>query len=119
MEYVANGAEEIYLDAFGIGEEQRQPYGFLSGTSMAAPAVSGAAAVIASRHYDELNTLKASDPSGSAKRLATLVRSSVRPLASLKDMTSTGGIIDLTVDTRRIDPDAEQPGPDITDRAGI
>ena len=118
MVTVTNGATEMYLDTFGIADEDKKtPYEFLSGTSMAAPAVSGAAAVIASRHYDELNNLKSQDPSESAKELATLVRSSVRPLDSLKDMTSTGGIIDLTVDTKLSDPDAERPGPDITDIA--
>ena len=118
MVIVTNGATEMHLDTFGIADEgQKTPYEFLSGTSMAAPAVTGAAAVIASRHYDELNKLKDQDPSEAAKELATLVRSSVRPLESLKDMTSTGGIIDLTVDTKVSDPDADRPGPDITDIA--
>ena len=111
FEFNAEGAEEIYLDAFGIGNE-KVPYGFMSGTSMASPAVAGAAAVIASRHYDELSP---GDPA-SAEKLANLVRSSVRPLASLKDMTNTGGIIDLTADGEAAEP-ADQPGPDITDAA--
>ena len=102
-----NGAEEVYLDAFGIGsEEAKLPYGIKSGTSMASPAVAGAAAVIASRHFEELPAGEAA----SAEKLANLVRSSVRPLASLKDLTSTGGIIDLTVET-----EVFEPGPDITD----
>ena len=111
FEFNAKDIDEIYLDTFGIGNEM-VPYGFKSGTSMAAPAVTGAAAVIASRHYDEL-------PSGdaaSAEKLANLVRSSVRPLASLKDLTNTGGIIDLTVDANATAP-GSQPGPDITDIA--
>ena len=100
---------EVYFDAIGIGDE-KQPYAFMSGTSMATPAAAGAAAVIASRHQDELNGMG----SASAKKLAGLVRSSVRPNASLAGKTSTGGIIDLTVDEKD-NARAETPGPDITD----
>jgi uncharacterized repeat protein (TIGR02543 family) len=82
----------------------------MSGTSMASPAAAGAAAVIASRHHGELTGMN----SDSAKKLANLVRSSVRPNASLAGKTSTGGIIDLTVDEQNISP-SEIPGPDITD----
>lgn len=106
---VPEDEDEVYLDAIGIGAE-KQPYAFLSGTSMATPAAAGAAAVIASRHHDELNGMD----SDSAKKLASLVRSSVRPNASLAGKTSTGGIIDLTVDEQNASP-AEMPGPDITD----
>ena len=77
---------------------------------MATPAASGAAAVIASGHHDELSGMNAA----SAKKLASLVRSSVRPAASLAGKTSTGGIIDLSVGEQN-DPSAETPGPDITD----
>ncbi len=110
LEIVANTNDEIYLDTFGIGNEL-QPYGIKSGTSMATPAVSGSAAVIASGHYSELNGMSASD---SAQKLADLVRASVRPMGSLKDMTSTGGIIDLSVDAERSNS-TEQSGPVIKD----
>jgi len=106
---VPEDEDEFYLDAIGIGAE-KQPYAFLSGTSMATPAAAGATAVIASRHYDELTAADAD----SAKKLASLVRSSVRPNASLAGKTSTGGIIDLTVDKSKTSPE-ETPGPDITD----
>ena len=110
LELDTKGADEIYFDVFGIGNEE-QPYLIASGTSMASPAAAGAGAVLASRHYDELSSLS---PSESAKRLASIVRSSVRPAEDLKDRTSTGGIIDLSVDTFGTDPQ-NQPGPDITD----
>ena len=110
LELSFDDADEIYLDALGIGNELL-PYGFMSGTSMAAPAAAGAAAVLASRHYEELEALSASD---SAERLAGIVRSSVRPSDALSNKTSTGGIIDLTVDTGSADP-SDRPGPDITD----
>ena len=107
---VPEDEDEVYLDAIGIGAE-KQPYVFLSGTSMATPAAAGAAAVITSRHNNELEGM---EPAASAKKLASLVRSSVRPNASLAGKTSTGGIIDLTVDENNTSP-AEIPGPDITD----
>ena len=105
----ANLVDEIYFDTVGMGCE-KYPYGFKSGTSMACPAASGAAAVLASRHYDELT----SGDGESAKKLAAYVRSSVRPVPALDGKVSTGGIIDLAVDEEASDP-ADQPAPDITD----
>ncbi len=104
----ADTVDEVYFDAIGIGSELH-PYGFKSGTSMACPAAVGAAAVIASRHYDDL----AAGDADSAKKLAGYVRSSVRPMPLLADKVNTGGIIDLTIDAKASDP-AAQPAPDIT-----
>ena len=101
--------DALYFDTVGIGSE-KYPYGFKSGTSMACPAATGAAAVIASRHYDELT----SGDAESAKKLASYVRSSVRPAPAFDGIVNTGGIIDLSVDEAASDP-ADQPAPDITD----
>ena len=101
--------DEVYFDTIGIGNE-KHPYGLKSGTSMASPAAAGAAAVIASRHYEEISAADAD----SAKALAGYVRSSVRMMPALADKVSTGGIIDLSVDATAADPD-QQPAPDITD----
>ena len=105
----ASKVEKIYFDTIGIGSE-KYPYGFKSGTSMACPAAVGAAAVIASRHYDELT----SGDAESAKKLAAYVRASVRPVSALDGKISTGGIIDLSVDEAASEPE-ELPAPDITD----
>ena len=92
--YMAGDADEVFFDAIGIGSE-RSPYGLKSGTSMASPAAAGAGAVIASRHYDEIESMNAE----SAETLANLVRSSVRQIPSLTGKVSTEGLIDLSVDT--------------------
>ncbi len=76
---------KVYFDSFGIGSEC-VAYDFLDGTSMACPAVSGAAAVIASRY-----------PEKKGAELADLVKASVRNLPSLAGKTKTGGILDLSV----------------------
>lgn len=107
----ASLVDELYFDTIGLGSE-KYPYGFKSGTSMACPAAAGAAAVLASRHYDELTAGDADY----AKKLAGYVRSSVRPMPGLDGKVSTGGIIDLAVDASASDP-ADQPAPDITDVA--
>ncbi|MBR1828815.1 MAG: S8 family serine peptidase [Atopobiaceae bacterium] len=76
------GCDTIYLDSIGLGT-QTVPYGFMSGTSMAAPHVSGAAAILASQGY-------------SGAELASLVRSKVRiPDPALE--VKSGGILDLLV----------------------
>ena len=78
--------DHVYFDSLGIGSEC-VAYDYKDGTSMACPAVSGAAAIIASRF-----------PEARGTELITLVKSSVRSLPSLKGITQTGGIIDLSVD---------------------
>ena len=104
---VINDADGVYFDTIGIGRE-KNPYGIISGTSQASPAAAGAAAVIASRHFDELENMDAA----SAEKLAGLVRSSVRPIPSLACKVSTGGIIDLSADTGYT---PSRLSPDITD----
>ena len=84
--YSDSACDQMYIDSIGIGSEC-VAYGYKNGTSMACPAVSGAAAVIASRF-----------PEARGTDLAALVKSSVRSMPSLKDTTKTGGIIDLSVD---------------------
>ena len=79
----ADTAEEIYFDCIGIGT-QTVPYAYLDGTSMAAPFVSGAAAVL----FSENRELDGAE-------LAGLVRSHVRRTDALKDFTVTGGIFDF------------------------
>ena len=110
IDMIVGSMDEVYFDAIGLGSETH-PYGLKSGTSMACPAAAGAAAVIASRHYDELSEL---EPAASAEKLAGYVRASVRPMPALADKVSTGGIIDLSVDEAAAEP-AARPTPDITD----
>ena len=75
--------DAVYFDAVGIGTE-KVPYGIISGTSMAAPAVTGFAAV-----------LKAEHPELSGKELADLVKASVRPVKALEKSLKSGGVIDF------------------------
>ena len=100
FEFLAGeSSKSIYLDSVGIGT-QTVPYRILSGTSMACPAVSGGAAVIASRY-----------PEARGEELVKLVKSSVRKMPSLYGKTQTGGILDLSVDVGSESPEA---GPVIT-----
>lgn len=75
--------DAVYFDAVGIGTE-KVPYGMISGTSMATPAVTGFAAV-----------LKAAHPELSGKELADLVKATVRPVKSLEGRLKSGGVIDF------------------------
>ena len=77
------GCTTFYIDAIGLGT-QTVPYEYATGTSMACPAVSGAAAVLASQGHEGLE-------------LASLVRSMVRIPDSGPLEVRTGGVFDFTV----------------------
>lgn len=79
-----------YLDDIAISvanpdTSQFGAYTFIEGTSMSAPVVSGAVAV-----------LGAANPSLSAKSLRSLLLKSVRKVSSLSGKCITGGIIDMS-----------------------
>ena len=78
------GCTTIYMDSIGIGTH-KVPYEFASGTSMACPTVSGAAAVLASQEGYK------------GVKLASLVRSKVRIPDGGTLATRTGGIFDFSV----------------------
>lgn len=78
------GCTTLYIDSIGIGTHT-VPYEFASGTSMACPAVSGAAAVLASQEGYK------------GTELASLVRSKVRIPESGALGTRTGGIFDFSI----------------------
>lgn len=83
--FIAAGQPHIWFDSVGVGT-QKVPYDYLSGTSMATPAVAGACAVLAAQYPDD-----------TAAELASRLKGSVRPNASLAGRTTTGGAIDLSV----------------------
>lgn len=77
-----------YLDDIAISSPDPAPetfgaYGYMEGTSMAAPVVSAAVA-----------TLGAANPTLSAKSLRSLLLKSVRKVSSLSGKCVTGGIVD-------------------------
>ena len=93
---ISKGSKEVWIDSIGAGGD-KVPYMNAYGTSMACPAVAGAAAVLASRY------------NVSGRDLAAIVRGSVRPMSALDGKTRTGGILDLSVDASS----AAQRGPAI------
>lgn len=92
---------ELVLDGIGLGSDL-VPYAYEYGTSMACPAVAGAAAAIAGTGAADV----AGDPAKSAEKLAALVRGAAQPDESYEGLCSTGGF--ATVDG------AQNPGPAIT-----
>ncbi len=97
------GCTTFYIDSLGLGT-QVIPYGFATGTSMACPAVAGAAAVFASQ-----------GETGTA--LASLVRSKVRVPAAGALPVRSGGVFDFNA-VGSPDGGEEQPlAPAITDVA--
>ncbi len=92
---------ELVLDGIGLGSDL-VPYAYEYGTSMACPAVAGAAAAIAGTGAADV----AGDPAKSAEKLAALVRGAAQPDERYEGLCSTGGF--ATVDG------AQNPGPAIT-----
>jgi subtilisin family serine protease len=75
----------VYLDDIGIGPGEKVPtYGFMNGTSMAAPHVTGAVALMAAEYAGE----------GASARIQRIL-SGVDPLSSLAGMVVTGGRLNL------------------------
>ena len=92
---------ELVLDGIGLGSDL-VPYAYEYGTSMACPAVAGAAAAIAGTGAADV----AGDPAKSAEKLAALVRGAAQPDERYEGLCSTGGF--ATVDG------AQNPGPAVT-----
>lgn len=91
----------ILLDSIGLGSDM-VPYQYDQGTSMATPAVTGAAAIIAGEGLADVE----GDAAKSAEKLAALVRGAAQPDERYEGLCSTGGY--ATVDG------ADNPGPAIT-----
>lgn len=90
VEFPEDGDYSLNLDQIGIsrgdvGKEEFGKYMFMDGTSMAAPYVAGAVALIASK-----------DSELSAEGIIDTVKKSVRPVEELKKKTVIGGILDLS-----------------------
>ncbi len=82
------GASKVHLGAPGVQILSTYPtssYGYMSGTSMATPHVTGAVALYASTH-----------PGASAQAIRTAILGAVAPTPSLAGKTSTGGRLDLS-----------------------
>lgn len=92
---------ELVLDGIGLGSDL-VPYAYEYGTSMASPAVAGAAAAIAGTGAADVE----GDPAKSAEKLAALVRGAAQPDERYEGLCSTGGF--ATVDG------AQDPGPAVT-----
>ena len=76
----------VLIDSIGLGND-KVPYQYQQGTSMAAPAVAGAACVMAGSGTATV----ADDPAQSAKNLVALVRGAAKADDRYTDLCSTGG----------------------------
>ena len=74
----------IYLDSIGLGSDL-MPYAYNQGTSMATPAVAGAAAVIAGKGLAE-----ADEPAKAAEKLTALTQGTAVPDAPLRGFVLHG-----------------------------
>ena len=84
---------DIYLDALGIGS-QLIPYADSSGTSMAAPAVTGEVAILAARYPEDSPAKRAARVIGSAEWAENLNGTSVSGgYASLKNAASPAPVL--------------------------
>lgn len=94
-------AGTVYVDSIGLGSDL-VPYTYEQGTSMASPAVAGAATVLAGKGLAEVE----GDEAKSAEKLAALVKGAAERDERYEGLCSTSGY--ATVDG------AQNPGPAIT-----
>jgi len=95
------GRTTVDIAAPGVGIISTLPggrYGSMSGTSMAAPFVSGAAALLLASHPDWTYT-----------QVVDQLLSTARPLAGLQGKVATGGTLDLGAAIRAARPPAPRP----------
>lgn len=86
-----NHPASYHVDAFGVGaSDSAVPYAYSSGTSMAAPAATGAAAVLA------LNDDTSKLASEQAKLRAARLKGSVKPIDAFDGKCTSGGELDLS-----------------------
>lgn len=85
-------SKNFYLDTVGVAPRGSEVgYAYQSGTSMATPAVAGAAAIAALNDDPSLSAAE------QAAQRAMRLRSSVTPVASMADLCASRGVADLSV----------------------
>lgn len=90
------GNKSIDLGAYGESTYStyvNNSYRFFGGTSAAAPQVTGAIGLLYSLPCSALDQLALSFPSAAAKEAKRLLMESVKPNASLKEITVSGGVL--------------------------
>ncbi len=92
------GKKTIHLAAPGediFSTFPRNSYAYLTGTSMSTPHVTGAIGLLHMYASQNFNQLYLNKPADAALKLKEIILNSVDPLASLKDLTITGGRLNV------------------------
>ena len=101
----AAGALSVDLGAYGDGvytTRKGNGYGEVTGTSYATPAVTGALGLLYSAPCGTFGELLRTDPAAAALYVKNTLLTSVRSVASLRSLTTSGGILDVGAAVRRL-----------------
>lgn len=102
------GAVHVDLGAPGEGtytarsQDQNPTYGAFNGTSASTPHVTGAVALLYSLQCASLTSDALTDPAACATRMRQLILENVSPESTLKDITTTGGRLDVSLAVKSV-----------------